>query len=792
MAGTFYQAYVEIIPVAKNFKQKLESEMGGLGAASTKAGQESGGFFSNAFSAGFRGLAIAGTAAVTAIGGGLAATLTKGFDRLQGIERARNLLQGIGFEARTVEEVMTNALASVRGTAFGLDEAAQIAASSVAAGVKPGQELERYLRLTGDAASVTGRSMGDLGAIFTKVTASGKAQNDILGQLAESGIPIYQYLAEQLGVTSSKIFDMAKEGEIGTEILLRAIETNVSGAALKAGETTQGAFANVGAAISRVGANILSGTFSQLPTFFGSLIEAIGPLEDAAKGLGSELGEALAPVFENVISLLPIMFEAFVSFMPLFVDLIDLVVRLFPTILELVMPLIPLIQTLADVFLKVLDAVLPLMAEMLNFFLEIIEPLIPALVGLVDLALEPLMAVFGEVLDAAKLLWAWFSDNIPTVAAFAGTVALLTLAFNGIRIATAAWAAVQAVLNAVMVMNPIGLIIVAIAALVAGIVWLATKTQFFQTIWSGLVVAFEAVMDWLKAFPGMILDFFAGIPDLLMDFGKFLLEGLLEGVKLGFKLLEFWFIDLPVHIISFFLRAGRWIYDNGGDIMRGLWEGIKNVWNTVVQWFIDLPGNIRDSFVSDKEWLAENGSNIIQGMKDGIVEFWAKVVQWFMDLPGNIKDFFVNAAVWLFDIGGDIIGGLFNGIKNAWTAVKNWVSEKIAWIIDSFKDALEIQSPSKVFYGFGEMIGEGLVQGMKSMSKDLDTTVSSMISMPTERDMTYKGLKIADMSRLSLGSSDSSSDNREGRTVNYYAAENKSFDAEQELLLAMRRVPVIA
>ena len=88
------------------------------------------------------------------------------------------------------EKIMENALNSVKGTSFGLGEAASTAASAVAAGVEPGKELERYLKLSGDAAAVAGVDINEMGAIFNKVQTSNKIQMGEMNQLLDRGIQI--------------------------------------------------------------------------------------------------------------------------------------------------------------------------------------------------------------------------------------------------------------------------------------------------------------------------------------------------------------------------------------------------------------------------------------------------------------------------------------------------------------------------------------------------------------------------------------------------------------------------
>jgi hypothetical protein len=63
-----------------------------------------------------------------------------------------------------------------------------------------------------------------------------------------------------------------------------------------------------------------------------------------------------------------------------------------------------------------------------------------------------------------------------------------------VRAATIAWTGVQWLLNAALTANPIGLIIVGIAALIAIIVLIATKTTWFQTIWEYTWGAIQTVI----------------------------------------------------------------------------------------------------------------------------------------------------------------------------------------------------------------------------------------------------------------------------------------------------------
>ena len=245
------------------------------------------------------------TPAMTATSALVGLTLVKGFDRLKGIDEARAKLKGLGHDAESIEEIMNSALTSVKGTAYGLDEAATTAASAVAAGIKPGKELTRYLSLTADAAAIAGSSMSEMGSIFNKVQTSQVAYTEELEMLADRGVPIYAWIAEEAGVAQGAVKELASDGQISSELFLNAVEKNIGGAAKIMGESSlTAAVANINASLSRIGANFLDageqggGFFSQVKPLLAELNEELGLVEDKAADLGVKFGKT----FTNVVN----------------------------------------------------------------------------------------------------------------------------------------------------------------------------------------------------------------------------------------------------------------------------------------------------------------------------------------------------------------------------------------------------------------------------------------------------------------------------------------------------------
>jgi hypothetical protein len=149
--------------------------------------------------------------------------------------------------------------------------------------------------------------------------------------------------------------------------------------------------------------------------------------------------------------------------------------------------------------------------------------------GLADVAgmlAVPLMAL-GPALGAAK----WVAETAKMVAY--KTASLATQA------ATKVWAGVQWLLNTALLASPITWIVLAIIALVAIIVLIATKTTWFQDIW-------RVTWDWIKKAAAAVGS---------------------------------WFVDT---------LWGKWI--------KGAWNSIVDAGQSALDWFKKLPGLIGDAF----------------------------------------------------------------------------------------------------------------------------------------------------------------------------------------------------
>lgn len=230
-------------------------------------------------------LGLAAVAAVPAqvVGGGLTRALN--------IENAQATLKGLGYSFESIQQIAQNALSSVEGTIFSLDQAVKVSASAIAAGVKEGQPLVDYLSSVADAATIAGTDMNEMGYIYNKIMANGKVWAQELNMLADRGIPIYQWLADSYGVTQAELRDMVTDGEVWSQRFFEVMRDKIGGSALASADTTEGAFRNMRIAFSRFGA-----------AFF-TYVNPIGKvLFNTTQQVVDALTKRMSPALENFFS----------------------------------------------------------------------------------------------------------------------------------------------------------------------------------------------------------------------------------------------------------------------------------------------------------------------------------------------------------------------------------------------------------------------------------------------------------------------------------------------------------
>ena len=376
------------------------------------------------------------------------------------------------------------------------------------------------------------------------------------------------------------------------------VHLGIAGTSMKEGsETVEGSVNTMKAAwdnlITGMGdknADVSALTDQFVETIVGGTDEA----GNHVKGMLDNVIPVVSNAIKSIVTALPEIVDALSAEFPNAAGIFDKLKGLFKNISNFIGQVIgtvrekigPVLQKLLPIIEKIVNILSDFIARIANS--KLIMNSFADILGAVAKVAETLIAALGGILD-------YFKQNESILSGLIGSFIALKVAIEAYNIvmgigqkAVAAWnmitktaTAVQTGLNAAMAANPIGLVIVAIGALVAAITLLWNNCEEFR---NAIIYMFnewqhgiELIGEWFFNVGQEIQAFWEGIP-------KFF-ENVWHGIQDAFSSVGEWFKDT-------FSKA---------------WEGIKNVFSTTGQMF----GNIGKSIL--------NGlSSVINGIIWGI------------------------------------------------------------------------------------------------------------------------------------------------------------------------------
>jgi tape measure domain-containing protein len=648
------------------------------GALTTAAGQLSS-LANSASTLGGQFMTLA-TPLLAAAGAASALAATLGFKRLVGIDTAQSKLQALGHSTESVELIMDSALAAVKGTAFGLGDAANVAAAAVAAGVKPGNDLERTLSLVGDAAAIAGVDMQSMGSIFNKVAASGKAQGDVLAQLGDAGVPIVQFLAQELGVTAEEVYKLASAGEIGFADFQNALETGLGGAAQIMGQTSfVGAWDNVKAAISRVGAAFLDaggeggGFFSQLKPLMADFTGALDNITPKAAELGEKVGAAFATMIEKIRTAVTWWQNLNPEMQGVILKVAGIAAAIGPALLvfgkitSIVGGAVGGIGALASGFGGLLGAG----GKLTGLFTKL-GPIMKVAFGPVGIIVGLIGALIASSPELQSSLGAAFGEIATVIGEVAAAVAPLIQTF----VAQLMPVFQQLIAAVTPLITMLAAALVPVIQQIAQVVvqLLATFLPVFTQIVAVVLPIATQIINALMPIVTLILEALVPVIQWLLEVVSTVFAALVPVIQGAITVVGAIFSGIVAFISDVLGPIFTWLYEN---IIKPIWNAISTVigvyWAAVQIIFTAIVTVVRDTLAPIFTWLYEN---IISPVWESIKGAIDVVGAWFRD---TLSPIFTTVT--------DGIGTAFEGmrdvIKDVWDAIKKAAVAPINFVINT-------------------------------------------------------------------------------------------------------------
>ncbi|MEJ6952446.1 phage tail tape measure protein [Natronospora cellulosivora (SeqCode)] len=190
-------------------------------------------------------------------------------------------------------------------------------------------------------------------------------------------------------------------------------------------------------------------------------------------------------------------------------------------------------------------------------------------------------------------------------------------------------------------------------------------------------------------------------------------------------------VELVQAYISAFIKAWEIFGDDIINIVKILWEtviGILQGFYKAIEGYLDM---LIGFLTGDWERMSEGFIKIWEGMWQAITSIlegaWNIIKIPLENLARMIANLFSNLARMAIDWGRNIIDGLVQGIRNRVSAAVDAVKNAVSSVADAAKNILGINSPSKVFEGFGKNINEGLVKGIEATERNVQMQVNAMV-----------------------------------------------------------------
>lgn len=331
------------------------------------------------------------------------------------------------------------------------------------------------------------------------------------------------------------------------------------------------------------------------------------------------------------------------------------------------------------------------------------------------------------------------------------------------------------IFNAVLSANPIGLIVTAVAALTAALVWFFTQTETGQQIWSSFV-------EWIKQAWIGIADFFVNLWSSISEGAIILWEAVvtawtayIESLKAMWTAIVTFFSDLWVSIqetasmawtaittvvmaiIQPFIDGFMNIWNNISDGLTQIWEGIKMIfqgaWEFIKSIFLGAILIIIDLVTGNFDQLGVDLSLIWEGIKNGISLIWEGIKTYF----SGVVDVIVGYATGVFENFSNVLSTIWEFIKTAasmaWEWIKSTVTSLISGLVQgaqniwgsfmNFLSSLWESIKSAAVNGWNALksgvisIINGLIQGAQNAWNNLKQGVTNVVNSVTN---IFKGL----------------------------------------------------
>jgi tape measure domain-containing protein len=611
-----------------------------------------------------------GASAVSAVGNGLRGWISDAMDTQKAIIALKNTMkfkgngQDFDYVSKSMQKLAraTNANSEdtlkLSTTFIGLGDSAKTAVSKTEALVKANQ-----------AFGGTGENLKGVAQAYGQMSASGKVTAENINQLTDNNTA----LAASLKDTVMQMNPQLKQyGSFNEAVSAGAVSMDMLDKAMqKAAEGSSSATKTI--------SDTWSGFNEDLSQALIPTLEALTPVINALIDKMDDWGKGAGKAIENVVKYFQDLFK----------------------------------QLQQNGAITQFSAIWDNLKSAFGSVIVIIGNLIKSFAGVDDSTAKNKTSV-ENVANTISSLANKFADITKKIADFIGKISESKSAMDAIKVALVALAGafvamkvingiikayetynkiveaatiIQGAFNAIMAVNPFVLLGIAIAAVVAGLVYFFTQTETGKKAWASFV-------DFLKSAWDSVVSFFSGIGQWFAD----IWNGAVNGAKAIWQGLVDWFIGIVQGIQN--------IWNGITTFFTTLWTtvigGIQSVWGGVTGFFsgiFDAVSSVVSTVFSAIGGFASSAWNVLVGVWGGVAGFFGGI---FNAVSGVVSSVFSAIGSFASSAWGVVqsiwsaVSGFFSGIFNSVSSVVSGVFSAIGGFASSAWSRI-----SGVFSGVG-------------------------------------------------------------------------------------------
>lgn len=654
MAYQLAQAYVQIVPSMKGVGKAIESAFDGPSkSVGQKAGDTAGGGFSRGFSAKLGVISGVASSIATKVIGVFSGLSGQILDASDSTQKFAQTLDFAGVGADQIKKLTASTQEYANKTVYGIDDIRNTTAQLAANGVPNYAKLAEAAGNLNAVAGGNADTFKSVAMMLTQTAGAGKLTTENWNQLADAIPGASGKLQEAMlknGAYTGNFRDAMAKGEITSQEFNDALmQLGMNDGAIKAAESTQtfeGAFGNLEATIVDGAANIVN---TVKPYITGTVT-----------ALGDGIGKAMQWVNDFTGALMKSQgVQTFANGVKSIAGAVG----------SVIVPISGIIGYLFNFSGKADGA--GTAAQRLSDVLGFVGGILQSVGTFVQQNADWMQALAIAVM-AGYGAFQLFSI-IQTVVGFV----------KAFSVAETAATAAQWLLNAAMSANPIMILVVAIAALVAGIVWFCTQTETGRQLWADftgfLQTAWQNITDFFQTTCQNITQWFSNAA---------------ANIQNGWNALTAFIGSVPGRIQAFFAGIGQWFANKFNEVRNG----IANGFNSAVSFIASIPGRILSALGNLGGLLWNAGASIMQGFLDGLKSIWHNITSFVGNIAGWIADHkgpLPYDRRLLIPAGEAIMGGFRKSLNAGWQQVQADIMGMNVGLSNGFK------TPAYVYGGSG-------------------------------------------------------------------------------------------